>query len=215
MLVEKPKTRVVGMADDETGTYLVKLARDAIAAYLKEKKIIKPDNPPKIATQKLGAFVTIQAYPKKTLRGCIGYPLPVKELGQAVAECAIAAAVGDPRFEPMRLYELETVTIEVSVLTKPALITTKKPEEYAKAIKIGRDGLLIEKDIYSGLLLPQVPVEWGWNEEEFLCHTCDKAGLPMECWRDKNTKVYSFQARIFTEKQPNGEITEKKLAKEK
>ncbi len=203
------------MADDEVGVYLVKLARDSIAAYLNGKKILKPDKPPKMALEKFGVFVTLQTYPKKKLRGCIGYPNPIKELGQAVVECAISAAVGDPRFEQLKLEELSAVTVEISVLTKPELVSVKNPEDYLKAIKVGRDGLLIEHDIYSGLLLPQVPIDCGWNEEEFLRNTCDKAGLHKECWQDKNTRVYAFQARIFAEKEPNGPVTEKNISKEK
>lgn len=199
---------------DEWGEFLVRLARRAIEEYLKEGKEIKPpENTPPELREKMGVFVTLNRHnaPKQlALRGCIGFPLPVYPLVEATIKAAIYAAVDDPRFPPVREGELDNIVIEVSVLTPPELIEGP-PEERPKKIKVGRDGLIIEKGIYSGLLLPQVPIEWGWDEEEFLAQTCWKAGLPLDCWLERSTKVYRFTAEIFEEEYPKGPVKRKPL----
>ena len=198
------------LSDSELGEWLVRLARQAIHTYVKEKKILRVRNPPKLAKEKLGVFVTLESYPDKKLRGCIGYPRPIKELWQAIVECAINAAVGDPRFEPLKNEDMHNTVVEVSVLTSPQELKTENPEDRPKEIKVGRDGLMVEHEIYSGLLLPQVAVQWNWDEEEFLSHTCDKAGLPRDCWKKKEVAVSKFQARIFTETEPKGSVMERR-----
>jgi uncharacterized protein (TIGR00296 family) len=126
-------------------------------------------------------------------------------LVEAVIDSAISAATRDPRFYPLSLSELGKVVFEVSVLTPPEAIEVKKPEDYVAKIKVGEDGLIMEKGVFKGLLLPQVPVEWGWCEEEFLCHCCVKAGLQPDSWLTKGAKIYKFQAIIFEEEKPQGE----------
>ncbi|MFH1125794.1 MAG: TIGR00296 family protein, partial [Candidatus Altiarchaeota archaeon] len=158
-----------------------------------------------------GVFVTIERYPSHELKGCIGFPEPVMPLGNAVRQAALSAALEDPRFPPVREKELKDILVEVSVLTKPELVEVKSPREYAKCIKIGVDGLIAEKGFCRGLLLPQVPVEWGWNEEEFLSETCMKAGLNPDEWLVPGVRVYKFSAQIFTEETPKGEVVEKRL----
>jgi len=111
----------------------------------------------------------------------------------------------------MTFDELDHVVFEVSVLTPPEPIKVENPSEYPSKIKIGRDGLIVERGFFKGLLLPQVPVEWRWDEEEFLCQCCMKAGLPPDCWLVKETKIYRFQAIIFEELSPKGEIVRKEL----
>jgi len=199
---------------DEWGEFLVRLARRAIEEYVRNGRTIKPpeDTPPEL-WEKMGVFVTLNkrhAPPQMALRGCIGFPLPVYPLVEATINAAIYAAVDDPRFPPVRESELNDLVIEVSVLTPPEPIEGP-PEERPKKIKVGRDGLIIEKGIYSGLLLPQVPIEWGWDEEEFLAQTCWKAGLPPDCWLDESTKVYRFTAEIFGEEKPGGPVKRKPL----
>ncbi len=202
---------------DEWGEFLVKLARKSIEEYLKSGKIIKPPkDTPEELWEKMGVFVTLNRYdvPKQTaLRGCIGFPLPTYPLVEATIKAAIYAAVEDPRFPPVTLDEMDNLIIEVSVLTPPEPIEGP-PEERPKKIKVGRDGLIIEKGFYSGLLLPQVPIEWGWDEEEFLAETCWKAGLPPDCWLDPDTKVYKFTAEIFEEEYPRGSVRRKPLVPE-
>jgi uncharacterized protein len=186
------------MISDEEGEFLVKLARSAIETYLKNGKIIKvPEDIAPILKEERGAFVTLQR--DGDLRGCIGYPEPVKPLVQAVIEVAISAATGDPRFPQVTLPEMEEIKVEVSVLTKPDIIEVQKPAEYLEKIEVGKDGLIVEMGIYRGLLLPQVPVEWKWDIEEFLSNTCMKAGLSPDCWLQDGVKLYSFQSQIFEE----------------
>lgn len=184
----------------EDGKKLVKYARSVIEKHVKGEKIEDLEN----FEEKAGVFVTINLYPSHDLRGCIGIPEPVYPLRKAIKESAVSAC-HDPRFPDLREEELDRIVIEVTVLTPPELMKCE-PTEYPKKIKIGRDGLMVEKGIYKGLLLPQVPVEYKWNEEEFLSQTCIKAGLPPDAWFDKDTKVYKFQGEIFAEKEPRGEI---------
>jgi hypothetical protein len=198
----------------QEGKFLVELARKAVEEYLKSRKIISaPENMSEKLLQPCGVFVTINTIRdgEKELRGCIGYPYPTTPLVQAVIESAISSATQDPRFYPLSLSELDNVVFEVSVLTPPQLIEVKKPTEYAAKIKVGKDGLIVERGMFKGLLLPQVPVEWKWDEEEFLCQCCIKAGLPPDCWLQENTKIYKFQAIIFEEEKPRGEIKRKAL----
>ena len=124
------------------------------------------------------------------------------------------SATEDPRFPPVRRDELSRIIIEISILSKPELIEVRNPREYLDKIKIGEDGLMIEYGLYSGLLLPQVPVEYKWNVEQFLSELCIKAGLPPDMWLDRNVKIYKFKAQIFREKIPNGEVYERNLLEE-
>jgi uncharacterized protein (TIGR00296 family) len=198
----------------EEGELLVKLARKAVEEFLKTKRRIPPpENVSQNLMQPCGVFVTINSIrgEEKELRGCIGLPYPTIPLMEAVIESAISSATQDPRFYPLSLEELDNVVFEVSILTPPQLVEVKNPSEYPSKIKIGVDGLIIERGFYKGLLLPQVPVEWGWDEEEFLCQCCLKAGLPPDCWLMKGTKVYKFQAVIFEEEKPRGEVRRKIL----
>lgn len=199
----------------EEGRLLVELARKAVEEYLKNRKRIRPpENIPEKLMQPRGVFVTINSVEgeEKELRGCIGLPYPTTPLAEAVIESAISSATQDPRFHPLSLKELDSVVFEVSVLTPPQLVEVENPSEYPSKIKVGVDGLIIERGFYRGLLLPQVPVEWGWSEEEFLCQCCLKAGLPPDCWLMKGTKVYKFQAIIFEEETPKGEVRRKTLS---
>lgn len=198
----------------EEGKILVELARKSVEEYLKNKRRISvPENIPKKLLQPCGVFVTINSVQngEKELRGCIGFPYPTTPLAQAVIESAISSATQDPRFYPLSLKELNSVVFEVSVLTPPKQIEVKKPSEYPSKVKVGRDGLIAERGIFKGLLLPQVPVEWNWDAEEFLCQCCIKAGLPPDSWLLEGTKIYSFQAIIFEEEKPGGEIKRKAL----
>ena len=168
----------------EEGIFLVRLARTTAEEYLKTKKqMLIPENIPQKLLQPCGVFVTINSieYGEKKLRGCIGYPYPTTPLTQAIIESAINSATQDPRFHPISLSELENVVFEISVLTPPQIIKVEKPSEYPSKIKVGEDGLIVEKGMFKGLLLPQVPVEWKWDKEEYLCECCIKAGLPPDC----------------------------------
>jgi len=198
----------------EEGKFLIELARNAAKEYLKTRKYVKaPENTPKKLYEQCGVFVTINRvkHGEKELRGCIGYPYPTNPLVEAVIDSAINSATQDPRFYPLSLSELDHVVFEISVLTPPEAVEVKKPEEYMAKIKVGEDGLIVEKGMFKGLLLPQVPVEWGWCEEEFLCQCCIKAGLPPDSWLTKGAKIYKFSAIIFEEETPQGEVKRKLL----
>lgn len=200
---------------DEEGKFLIQLARNTAKTYLETGKALSPpNNTPKKLFENCGVFVTINAVrgKRKDLRGCIGYPYPSNPLVNAVIDNAINAATQDPRFEPLNRSELEHVVFEVSVLTPPEPVAVQKPEEYIKQIKVGEHGLIVEKGFYKGLLLPQVPVEWGWCEEEFLCQCCIKAGLPPDSWLTKGAKISRFSAIVFEEETPNGEVRRKSLS---
>ena len=171
------------MLSKKDGAVLLKLARESVARAFKSEAFSTNAFP-----EERGVFVTI--HKNGGLRGCIGYPLPVKALGQSVVEMARAAAFQDPRFPQLSESELSEVDFEVSVLSVPKPV---KPED----VKVGRDGLIIELRGASGLLLPQVPVEWGWSRKEFLEHLCAKAGLPPGAW--KQAKIKAFQAQVFKE----------------
>jgi len=189
----------------EEGERLVRYARNVIENHVKGNKIDDLEN----FEEKAGVFVTINTYPEKMLRGCIGIPEPIMPLNKAIKEAAISAC-HDPRFPDLREEELDNIIIEVTVLTPPELIKCK-PKDYPMYVEVGRDGLIIEKGWYKGLLLPQVAVEYKWNAEEFLSHTCMKAGLPPDAWLDEETKVYKFQGEVFAEEEPHGKIIKVEL----
>jgi len=201
---------------DEEGKFLIRLARNTVKTYLEKGETIKPPKEtPRKLFEKCGVFVTISTVSngEKELRGCIGYPYPTSPLVEAVIDSAINASTQDPRFEPMDLSELGKVVFEVSVLTPPEPVEVKNPKEYVSKIKVGEDGLIVEKGYFKGLLLPQVPVEWGWCEEEFLCQCSLKAGLPPDSWLTKDAKIYKFKAIIFEEQKPEGQIKRLSLSK--
>jgi uncharacterized protein (TIGR00296 family) len=200
---------------DEEGSSLIELARSAIEVFLKTGQTTKAPN---VASQKFyekcGVFVTISVLNKgeKVLRGCIGYPYPSSLLVEAVIDSAISAAVKDPRFSPMSFDELDLCVFEVSVLTPPELMQVSDPKEYLQQVKVGQDGLIVEKGYNKGLLLPQVPVEWQWDTEEFLCQCCMKTGLSPDSWLAKGVNIYKFSAIIFEEQAPNGEVKRVKFS---
>ncbi|UCE75398.1 MAG: TIGR00296 family protein [Methanomassiliicoccales archaeon] len=194
----------------EHGRFAVRVARGFVEAAVSGEEFNTPEVPD-IFLKKSGVFVTINTYPKHNLRGCIGYPEPLFPLIEALERASKSAALEDPRFPSVREEELDLVVVETSLLTPPELIEVKKPKHYVKEVEIGRDGLIVEKGFRKGLLLPQVPVEWKWKVDEFLSHTCMKAGLLPDSWLDEDIKIYRFTAKVFSELEPRGEIVEKLL----
>lgn len=192
--------------DIKNGKFAVKFARETIELWVRERKVKKkPRNLSGEFYENRGVFTTLHTYPGRELRGCIGIPYPVKPLIEAIIESSLSATQ-DPRFPELRPHELDKIIVEVSVLTKPEIIRVKKPEEYLERINIGKDGLIIKNGMQSGLLLPQVPGEYGWDVKTFLEHLCLKAMLPADAWTYEGTKIYRFQAEIFSEKTPRGKI---------
>lgn len=201
----------------EDGKALINFARENIEYFLQNsRKIPVPEVIKEKFGDKYGAFVTLNKVDDEgntDLRGCIGYIEPTYELYDVVHKVSISSATEDPRFPHVSFKEMDKIAIEISILTPPKLLEVKNPKEYIQKIVIGRDGLIAERGMRRGLLLPQVPVEHdrNWDAETFLKQTCQKAWLPQDAWKDKGTKIYSFQAIIFEEKEPRGEVVRKYL----
>lgn len=184
------------MISDRAGEYLVILAKETIKYYLENgKTMVKPTDYPIELDENLGVFVTLNK--NNNLRGCIGYAEPVKPAIDAAMEVALSAAFNDPRFPEVSVKEFEDLDFEVTILTKPELIEVAHYQQYFDEIEIGRDGLIIQKGYARGLLLPQVAVENAFTIEDFLDHTCMKAGISADSWMDESCDVYKFQGQIF------------------
>ena len=198
----------------EEGKTLINFARENIEHYLKNnKRIGVPEEIKQKFANKYGAFVTLNQFNVggNPLRGCIGYIEPTYSLYDVIHKVSISSAIEDPRFPSVTLEEMNDIIIEISILTPPKLIEVNDPNEYLEKIVIGRDGLIAEKGARRGLLLPQVPVDHdrNWDVQTFLKHTCMKAWLSEDAWKEKSTKIYSFQAILFEEKTPRGEVVRK------
>jgi uncharacterized protein (TIGR00296 family) len=196
------------------GTYLVRLARTMIEARLGLTGEPDAGDAPKVTGTRCGVFVTLNKLEGSghTLRGCIGYPYPLKDLLTAVMESAVNAAFEDPRFPPVSRNEADSILVEVSVLTPPETIKADHPKDIPGEVMVGRDGLIISSGYRKGLLLPQVAVEWGWDSEEFLAQCCFKAGLPPDSWLLEGTEVQRFQAIIYSEDSPRGRVSRHELS---
>jgi uncharacterized protein (TIGR00296 family) len=185
------------------------LARKTVDRIVKSKqKMETPEDTPEHLRAKSGVFVTLNSIldNQVNLRGCIGRPYPSSPLVEATIDSAVDSAINDPRFPSVVPKELDTIIVDLSVLTPPKKIEYSKPEELLNLVEVGRDGLIAARGLFRGLLLPQVPVDWKWNTREFLEHTCNKAGLPADAWKDPETEFMSFQAEIFGEEKPRGNI---------
>ena len=178
----------------EDRRFLLELARATIQARLSDQPLPCPSPDSAVLLELRGAFVTLKI--DEVLRGCIGHVVGVAPLWRAVRDNAVAAAFEDPRFPPLTLDELPHVRIEISVLTP---LCTSAAED----VVVGYHGVLVERGASRGLLLPQVPVEFGWDRETFLDHTCRKAGLEPKCWRQADTTISTFSAEVFAEKRLN------------
>ncbi|MFO7650949.1 MAG: AmmeMemoRadiSam system protein B [bacterium] len=184
------------LTEVEQGELLV-LARSTIEAQVRGRKA-EARRPASPRLQEMrGVFVTLHRAGE--LRGCIGYPEAVKPLAEAVAEMAVAAATEDPRFVPVAPEELAQVDIEITVLSP------LRPVSDPESVVVGRHGLVIRMGRHSGLLLPQVPVEQGWNREQYLEGICRKAGLPAGGWRDKDARLFVFTGQVFGERDRAGD----------
>ncbi len=171
---------------NEERKLLLSLAHDSISSAL-EGREIPLDSPTPHLAEPRGVFTSF--YKLGELRGCVGYVMPTASVYRAVVETARAAAFDDNRFSPVTIEEASQLTIEISILSPPALI---HPEN----IEIGRHGLLIQQHGRRGLLLPQVPTERNWDRTTFLEQTCRKAGLPADAWT-KGATILAFSAEVF------------------
>lgn len=189
---EEEKPMAEFKLNDAEKKELLKIARSTLESYLKTGKIpkIKAEYP--IFNEKRGAFVTLKKHGE--LRGCIGRIVADTPLYEVISSVSIESAIEDPRFNPVTYNELKDIEIEISVLTP-----FEKVNDIGE-IEVGKHGLLISKGFYSGLLLPQVPLEYGWDRQTFLEHTCRKAGLPQDTYKEKGVTLYKFSAIVFNEK---------------
>ncbi len=178
------------------GKLLLELARKTIESRFSHQKF--DTSPYRKFDEDRGVFVTL--HKDGELRGCIGFPIPVYRLKEAVMKAALSAAFEDPRFSPLREEELKDVKFEVTVLTAPEEIKYDDNSELPGQIDVGKDGLIVEHNGTSGLLLPQVFTEYKCDGEKALEMTCQKAGLPARTWKEKGFVVKKFQGEIFSEK---------------
>jgi len=169
---------------------LLRIARASIESVFGGERPTVPAGSAHLLERR-GVFVTLRV--GKELRGCIGYVEPRFPLAQAVEEVARKAAFEDPRFAPLDPEELPSVDIEISVLSPVEAV-----RDIAE-IEVGKHGLILEAGMWKGLLLPHVPVEYGWDREQFLNHTALKAGLPAGAWRDEHTRLFRFTTETFSE----------------
>ena len=167
---------------------MLRLAHDSIQAALQYRELDLTPPSPHLAEPR-GAFTTLHLHSK--LRGCIGYVFPTDSLYKIVADTAQAAAFNDPRFPPVTLAEAPDLRVEISVLSP---LTSIRPDQ----IVVGRHGLIVSHGSRRGLLLPQVPIEWGWDRDTFLAQTCLKAGLPPDAWQH-GAELQGFTAEVFGE----------------
>ncbi|PMP97701.1 MAG: AMMECR1 domain-containing protein [Thermodesulfobacterium geofontis] len=179
------------MLTKEEKIYSLKLARKTLENHFAgiSEKIIPPKEY-KNLWEKRGVFVTLLK--EGHLRGCIGTLEPIYPLYEAIQKMTLSSAFEDPRFAPLEAEELPLVEIEISVLSplKPGTVDE---------IEVGKHGVYLVKDYHRGVLLPQVPVEYGWDKKTFLEHVCLKAGLPPDCYKDSFAKIYLFTAEVFKE----------------
>ena len=179
------------MLDREQRNTLLQVAREAVEAAAKNMPYAPSFDDP-VLQRHGAAFVTLRK--RDQLRGCIGTVTAKEPLLQNVAKMARAAAREDPRFDRLHLTELPDISVEISILSPSRRLTD------VNEIEVGKHGLIIEQGSHRGLLLPQVPVEWGWNREQFLDHTCLKAGLPKDSWR-RGAEIHAFTAEVFGEEE--------------
>lgn len=168
---------------------LLDLARQALEEATRHGHLLDLETPEGVRRENCGAFVTL--HKGRCLRGCIGYVEALTPLYQTVRECALAAALHDPRFEPVQADELAQLRLEISVLSPLEEIS---PDD----VEVGKHGLMVSLGSRRGLLLPQVAVEWKWDRRRFLEEVCVKAGLARDAWRC-GAKIQAFTARVFSE----------------
>jgi AmmeMemoRadiSam system protein A len=170
---------------------LLRVAREALVAHFEGRAYRPPEGSPAVRAAR-GAFVSLHRREDDDLRGCVGVLESEEPLAENVARMAVAAATHDGRFTAVGPEELPGLTLEISALGPMRAV---RPEE----VEVGRDGLLVSCAGRRGVLLPQVPVEHGWDRETFLARTCGKAGLPEDAWRRPDAKLLAFAAEVFGE----------------
>lgn len=182
---------MAGLLTKSEQAHLLKIARDTIVEHVCGRSVPAIETASAGLNLQAGCFVTIKQ--KGQLRGCIGNFISDQPLYRLVQEMAVSAATRDPRFYPMKPHDLDDFEIDISVLSPLERISS------VDQIQVGTHGIYIVKGSYRGVLLPQVATEYGWSRDEFLRHTCIKAGLPEDAWRGE-CDIYIFSAQVFGEK---------------
>lgn len=188
----KKKEKTMQLNKQEQCT-LLQWARASLEEYLKNGNKIKVEPTTEKLKEKRAVFVTLKRYGQ--LRGCIGRIVADKPLCESVVQVAIDSAVSDPRFSKVTADELDSISIEISVMSPFTKV------ENLDEIKVGTHGLMIKKGFSSGLLLPQVPTEYGWDKKAYLEQLCRKAGLDYEDYLKDDTEIYKFSAQVFSEEE--------------
>jgi AmmeMemoRadiSam system protein A len=185
-------TEVQHSLTPDEGAEALKLVRRSLEHFVRTGEMLKVEEPFGGGLDSpCGAFVSLHTKDGQ-LRGCIGHMIGDGPLGELLIELAVKAGTDDPRFPAVTEDELGNLHYEISVLSP-----MKRTD--AESVTPGVHGLYIRHGWASGVLLPQVAVEWKWDREQFLAHTCEKAGLPMDAWRDPDTEIHTFTAQIFSE----------------
>lgn len=183
------------MATDELGPderrFLIDLARRSLTAHVVNGRAITVGAQAGALGEPGAAFVTLRR--DGELRGCIGTLARLMPLAAVVGDMAVKAGTADPRFRPVGADELPELTLEVSVLTTP--VDVDGPDD----VRVGKHGVIMRLGARSGLLLPQVATEHGWDALTFVRHACLKAGLPTEAWEDPGARLQVFSAIVFGE----------------
>jgi len=190
------------------GRSAVELARETLELHVRGTQRSPGARPSGVLAEKRGVFVTLNILQQggKELRGCIGYPEPIKPLWEAIREVTVYASE-DPRFPfPVRADELDRIVVEVSVLTRPEEVQAPNRGDIPSKIRLGVDGVIVSNPFTSGLFLPQVATEQGWDQETFISEACGKAGLPFDSWLKADTRIETFQAEVFAEQSPRGPV---------
>ncbi len=200
----------------EEGTILVRAARSAIQSHLLGARPNSVSTTNAGLLQPRGVFVSILDISRgRELRGCIGVPFREEPLLPQLTRVAVEAATIDPRFDPVGLDEFrDRIVVEVTVLAPAEEVKVKNPLEFRDRIVVGRDGLIVDGLGSRGLLLPQVGLEQGFEAEEFLSECCMKAGLLSDAWLSGRLRVFRFQGQVFSEDQPGGSVSERRLRPE-
>jgi uncharacterized protein (TIGR00296 family) len=193
----------------EEGSQLVRAARSSIELFLMSPNFDKDMVKSTLHQfeKSHGLFVTLEHYPTRELRGCIGFPYATAPLQELLVDAAIGAAFEDPKFISISKKELDHMLVEVSILSKPVLLEGGESRRL-KGIKIPGDGIMVEYGHYRGVLLPMVAVEKKLTKRGFLEEACRKAGIHANYWSQPNVKLYRFEAQTFREEEPNGRVIE-------
>ncbi len=185
------------MLNNCDGQKLIELAKQSLFHSFSKTELNLSQFDDSFFYENRGIFITL--YKDGKMRGCVGYPQANKPLIETVPSVCLSAAFRDMRYPPLKESELSEITFQISVLSQPQKLLTENIDDYYSQIKIGEDGIIVKDSVRYGLLLPHVPVNSGWNVDDYLGFACSKAGLTNEAWKSGDLDVYKFNAQTFEE----------------